>query len=102
MTARAQQEELARDGVAPIVVDLAAPGVYPGLIQLAHFVEQTIRAMPLEAMVEACRQASAFAPFADPTLWRAKGQAMREDEHVLEVLRSAQKQLQRLHERARS
>jgi hypothetical protein len=102
VTARADQEQLAREGLAPIVVDLAEPGVYPGLLQLAHFVEQTIRAMPLEAMVEACRKASTFAPFTDPTLWQQKGKAMREDEQILEVLRFAQKQLQRLHERARS
>ena len=102
MTARAEQEALAREGVRPIVVDLAEPGVYEGLLQLAHFVEQAIRGMPLEAMVDACRKASAFAPFVDPTLFREKGQALREDERILEVLRSAQKQLQWLHEARRT
>lgn len=42
--------EASRDGTCPIIANLAEPGVYQGLVNLAIVIEQHIRAMPLEAM----------------------------------------------------
>jgi hypothetical protein len=87
--------------VRPIIGNLEDLGVYDGLIHFAHFLEGTIRGMPLEAMVASVNLAEAYCPILDPRLFRQASKKLAEDQGVLVTLLSTQKELVRLFEAAR-
>lgn len=68
---------------------------YTGALSQCYMVAQVLLQLPLREMLAAIYQAETVGPFADPTLYSRKHEAMERDQRVLLALRRAQEQLQK-------
>lgn len=62
-------------------------------IMLAWLAAREVVALPAEEMLEAYARAHAAGPILDPTLYRAKLEAARQDETVIRILAEAKRKL---------
>jgi len=58
-------------------------GDYHAAVHAAAVAVCMLRLHPLSAILQSIERAEALGPMIDPTLWRAKSQAMREDAALL-------------------
>lgn len=95
MNAHVRADAAARDGSAPVLLDLNKPGEYQGQVDLAHVIDRFVRAMPLEALVARAEEDRARA------LLHFTGDAreLRRTAEMLAVLRFAQKEFVKIRAR---
>lgn len=56
---------------------------YSALLQTTYMARELLAQLDLPAAIAACSRAEALGPILDPTLYRAKHEAMGQDRHVL-------------------
>lgn len=66
---------------------------YPAWMASCYFVAGLLHALCLDDLMELQSTAEAVAPYLDPTLFRAKGDAFYDDRDIVLILHSAQRAL---------
>ena len=69
---------------------------YRGNLVAAYALVGALRSIDLAAMLDAISHAEALGPVLDPTLFREKGQALKEDKAVIAILCEAKRKLDAL------
>lgn len=78
------------DVALPLSV-VAFPAVYRSVVVTASFAAKMLEHLDFDAVIAAIDRAEAVGPIVDPTLYREKSQAMREDRELLVAARELQK-----------
>ena len=98
MTAHAHAEDAAREGVAPIIVDLSDAESYGQMVVLANAIAEHISAMPLEGIAKMARDAVRMAMPRLDVPEHAVHQLQR-DRDVIAALEDCQRQLAKIRAR---
>lgn len=72
------------------------PDEWAAQLRVCYVLASALRAIPITQMLAAISIADSIGPIIDPTLWMSKSDKMRQDESVLQALRAAQVEIEKL------